>query len=276
MPLKLTRRPRSPFWIMRGTVRGIRVEESTGVADVRAAEEIKAQREAQLLRESIYGRQSTATFAEAALSYLQSGGKERRFLTRVIEHFGTTPLMKIDQTALDKGALKLYPHAAPSTRNRQFFSPASAVLHHAAKRGLCSPPLLARPPVPRDRVRWLTVDEADRLIANCSPHLRPLVIFLLYTGARVGEALWLEWRLVELDREHVSFPATKNGTARGVPLHPRVIAALRRSNRRDGNVFLTDDGQPYGKPERAEDTSAGSRIKTAFGSACRRAGIPLS
>jgi len=29
-------------------------------------------------------------------------------------------------------------------------------------------------------------EEAERLIAACSDHFRPLVIFLLYTGARVG------------------------------------------------------------------------------------------
>jgi hypothetical protein len=33
---------------------------------------------------------------------------------------------------------------------------------------------------------------ADRLIEACSEHLRPLVIFLLYTGVRIGEALWLD------------------------------------------------------------------------------------
>jgi integrase len=273
MPLFLKRRPRSPYWIIRGTVRGIRVEESTGTADLRAAEEIKAQREAQLLRESIYGRQSTATFAEAALSYIESGGKDRRFLGKVVEHFGTTPLVKIDQTALDRGARKLYPNAAPATHHRQFFAPVSAVLHHAAKRGLCAVPIIARPPLPRDRVRWLTEVEAARLLACCAPHLKPLVKFMLYTGARVGEALWLEWRLIDFDRAHVSFPETKNGEARGVHLHPDLIATLRRLKHRDHCVFLTDDGKPYARPQRADDTSAGARIKTAFKAACRRAAI---
>jgi hypothetical protein len=31
--LKIVRRPKSPFWYMRGTVRRIRVEESTGIVD---------------------------------------------------------------------------------------------------------------------------------------------------------------------------------------------------------------------------------------------------
>jgi integrase len=272
LPLKLVSRPKSPFWIIRGTVRGIRVEESTGTNDRRSADEIFTKRAAEILAESIHGRRATTTFAEAALNYVEQVGS-RRFLNAVIAHFGTTPLARIDQSALDHGARKLFPKAAPATRNRQFYTPASAVLHHAARRGWCSPPVIERPPVAEGRVRWLMIEEADRLIHACAPHLRPLVIFLLYTGARAGEALWLDWRDVDLSRAHVSFPGTKNGEARGVSLHTRVIAALASLRHREGEVFRKPNGSAYARPKMLSDTSAGSRIKTAFRGACRRAGI---
>src|SRR2546421_12153067 len=117
MPLELRRRPKSPYWIVRGTIRGIRIEESTGTSNKRAAEEIRAKREAEILAGSIYGPRVTATFATAALSYLENGGS-RRFTADVISYFGNTSLARIDQEALDKGAKKLYPHAKPATRNR--------------------------------------------------------------------------------------------------------------------------------------------------------------
>jgi integrase len=221
---------------------------------------------------SVYGRRATATFAEAALSYLENDG-DRRFMPPVIRHFGTTPLVRIDQDALDRGARKLYPKASAATRNRQFFTPVSAVLHHAARRGWCPPPLIERPRQGPERIRSLTLAEADRLLEKCADHLRPLVLFMLYTGARSGEALWLEWKSVNLARAHVSFPKTKNGEARGVPLHPRVVAALANLEHREREVFRTDDGRPYARPKRADDTSAGTRIKTSFRAACRRAGI---
>jgi integrase len=116
--------------------------------------------------------------------------------------------------------------------------------------------------------------EADKLIDACGQHLRPLVIFLLYTGARVGEVLWLDWRHVDLQRAHVTFPETKNGEARGVPLHPRVVAALANLSQRDGEVFRRPDGHPYGRLASDNDLdSTGTRIKTAFRAACRRARI---
>jgi integrase len=272
MPLHLVKRPKSPYWIIRGTLRRIRVEESTGTSDRRAAEEILIKREAEILEQSIHGRRATETFASAALSYLQQGGS-RRFTAPVIRHFGTLPLARIDQDALDQGAKKTYPSASPSTRNRQFYAIASAILHHAAKRGWCPPPIIERPTTPPGRIWWLRIDEADGLITACSDHLRPLVIFMLYTGARTGEALWLDWRDVDLTRFHVQFPKTKNGDARGVGLHPRAVAALANLMGRSGEVFRRPDGKPYSRPRNDDDTSAGTRIKTAFKAACRRAGI---
>jgi integrase len=272
MPLRVVRRPKSPYWIIRGTVRGIRIEESTSTSDRRAAEEIRAKREAEILTQSIYGRRATATFAEAAVSYIENGGS-KRFMERVLRHLGTMPLVQIEQDVIDKGARKLYPDASEATRNRQFYTPVSAVLRHAARRGLCPPPILERPQSSSDRVRWLTEAEADRLIDACADHLRPLVVFLLYTGARVGEALWLDWRCVDLRRRHVTFPRTKNGQPRGVPLHQRVVIALANLPHREGEVFRRPDGFPYEQPRRSDDHSAGTRIKTAFKTACRRAGI---
>jgi integrase len=270
MSLRLVRRPKSPHWIMRGT--RVRVEESSGTSDKRIAEEIRAKREAQILAESVYGRRATTTFAEAALSYLEAGG-DKRFLEPVIKHFGTIPLAKIDQDAIDHGARKLYPLVSDSTRDRQFYTPTSAVLKHAAKRRWCSAIILERPRAPRGRVRWLTLDEANRLIEGCGDHLRPLVTFMLYTGARAGEALWLDWRHVDLTRSHVIFVNTKNGDSRGVPLHQRALLALANLQHREGEVFRRPDGFPYERPKRIDDTSAGSRFKKAFAGACKRASI---
>ncbi len=278
MSLRLVRRRKSPHWIIRGTLRGIRVEESTGTDSKKFAEEIRAKREAEILAQSVYGRRATATFAEAALSYLESGG-DKRFLDKVLRHFGTTPLAKIDQDAIDVGARKVYPNASAATRDRQFYTPASAVMKHAAKRGWCSQIIMERPKKPPSRDRWITPEHADRLIEACNEHLRPLVTLLLYTGARIGEALWLDWRDVDLTRSHVTFPVdqsdgrrTKNNEPRGVPLHPRVRAALANLPHRKGEIFRRPDGMPYARL-RDGATSASDGIRKSFAGACQRAGI---
>lgn len=272
--LKLTQRNESSQWYLRGTVRGQSVYESTGTANKKAAEEIRVKREAELLEQSIHGRRVTMQFSQAALSYLEHSG-DTRFMKPLLLHFGSTKLSAIGQQELDRAARTLYPDRAPSTLNRQLYTPVSAVLHHAAKRGWCEVPRLDRPSEPPGRVRWITKTEAEALLSACAPHLRPLVMFLLYTGARVGEALWLDWKMVSLERMHVSFTNTKNGTSRGVPLHPVLVGALSNVTARTGPVFKRPDGRGYSPPrsEDNSDTSAGSRIGTAFQGAVKRAGL---
>jgi integrase len=265
--LKLYPKRGSPNWYIRGTVRGILVDESSRTSKRSVAESILAQRQWECEQSSIFGRKSTATFLEAAVAYMEAGG-ERRFLAPLIKHFGSAPLANIDQAAIDHAAKLLYPTATPGTLNRQVYTPVSAVLKFAAKRGMCDFRQIDRPRQPKGRVRWLTPIEADRLIDACSPHLKSFVIFLLYTGCRLSEGLYLGWSQVDLERGEVQFLQTKNGEARGVPLHPRVIAALQALPRRDGAVFRRPDGQPY-----APKHDGGGQIKTGFYGACRRAGI---
>jgi integrase len=267
MPLKLVRRPSRPHWYMHGTVRGISIRESTGVIDAKAAEAIRARREWEIIQRSVFGAEATATFVGAAVSYLEAGG-ETLYLKPIIAKIGSVPLGKVDQTLIEATARELYPGGSPSTRNRQVYTPISAVLHHAAKRDMCAARIIERPTQPIGRIRWITFEEAERLIASCSRHLRPLVMFLLGTGARMSEALYLEWREVDLAAGHVNFIDTKNGEDRGVPLHSRIVNELRKLRHKQGRVFRTPAGLPY-----AEKESGGGQIKTAFGGACRRAGI---
>ena len=49
-----------------------------------------------------------------------------------------------------------------------------------------------------ERDRWLTREEADRLIAACAPHLAAIVRFALATGCRAREITGLEWNRVDL------------------------------------------------------------------------------
>src|SRR5262245_60702072 len=98
MPLKLIRRAGSPYWQMHGTLRGIPVRESTGVADRAKAEEIRITREAEILDRSIHGAKATATWIEASVLYMEQGG-DGSLLAPLDNKLGTISLSKID-TAL--------------------------------------------------------------------------------------------------------------------------------------------------------------------------------
>jgi integrase len=265
MPLKVVQRHGSQNWYLRGTIRGVSVDESTGTCDRRAAEEIRARRETEVLDQSIHGRAAVATFASAAISYIEKGG-ERRFLKPLLEMIGTKRLSAIKQDTIDEVARRLHPKSKPSTIARQVHTPISAVMKHAAARGWCSQLPVERPRQPRGKLRWLTPKEARRLVEASGEHLRPVVLFMIYTGARVSEAINLQWDAVDLVRAHALFVDTKNGESRGVPLHPIVVSVLANLPHRDGAVFRRPDGEPY-----EVKVNEGGQIKTAFRGACARA-----
>ncbi len=237
MALKAVRRRNSPHYYLRGTVRGQSVFETTGTDDPLTADAIRIKRENELLQRSVFGPAATVTFAEAAVSYLADGGGEARFLGRfdeetgewtlLIGHFGNTAIANIGQAEVDAAAALLYPDTKAATRKRQVYIPMSAVLHHAARKGWCAVPLLQHPRVKRPVTRWSTPERLDKLLPHCTPKLRRLIIFLTYTGARVSEALRVDWEAdVALDRRSVILRRTKNGKPRTVHLPDPLLGEL--------------------------------------------------
>jgi integrase len=95
------------------------------------------------------------------------------------------------------------------------------------------------------RLRWLTPEEATRLLDVCqnsrNANLADLVEFALFTGMRRGEVLGLTWERVDRARGVVLLDVTKNGRRREVPLNGRADAVLARRGSKEstGLVFGT-------------------------------------
>ena len=95
-----------------------------------------------------------------------------------------------------------------------------------------------------ERDRWLTREEADRLIAACPPHLAAMVRFALATGCRAREIAGLEWSRVDLERRTAWLDQTKNGTPRGVPLNADAFVVLEEQQGKHPQYCFTYRGKP--------------------------------
>jgi integrase len=101
-----------------------------------------------------------------------------------------------------------------------------------------------KPKASTEVVRWLSDEERTEILAACkaseSADLYPFVLFALTTGARKGEISALEWANVDLKRRWATFPRTKNGDARGVPLTETMCTILDARPRGGVLVFPVD------------------------------------
>ncbi len=114
------------------------------------------------------------------------------------------------------------------------------------------------------RLRTLSLEEENRLIAGANPYLQDLIRFALHTGLRVGEMFSLSWNDVDLDQGIISVRAEKTGKLRKVPINhvtQRILECWLLNRRNEFVFYNPDTGKPF------------CDLKAGFKLACKRAGI---
>lgn len=174
-------------------------------------------------------------------------------------------------SAIDQAACEAYPRdrgAAVKTIHTEM-GILRAALIHCQRLGWITAPFIWMPPNGEPRDRWLTHEEADRLLAACEqPHLRLYVSIALHTGARPGAILDLTWEQILWDRGLINFnPPGRTRTHKGRPL-VKMTADLRseleaaHGAKNPGAVHVISWGRRQVKT-----------VKRAFAAACARAAL---
>lgn len=230
MSLKLRRR--GGVWYARGTVPARqpdgsvtyrRIERTTKLADKARAAEVAADLERQYFDAAYRGSQRGQTFAEAALTYVQTTSN-KRFIKPLSDHFGVTPLAQIDQAAMARAAERLYPGRQPSTVNRQLYTPVIAIM---ALAGIA--PEIKRPKGHDAATPLRVPDDSwyDAVLPKCRPALAAMLVFMAMTGRRVGEAMDLAPTDIDIERREATLHKTKTDRPVVVPLPETFIAFLQ-------------------------------------------------
>lgn len=250
MPLELKppRKGKTPYFSIRGTYLGVRVDRSSKSSKRAVAAKVlkKIERD---IESGSFAIKGETTFASAALVYMKAGG-ERTYLGKLLEHFGEIPLREIDQAAIDRAASLLYGKSSHATQNRSVYTPVSAVLRHAGARLDLKRP---RGAGGNKSTAWLWPEQAEAIFSEAeklNPEFAALLIVLCYTGMRLSEALGLVWNDVRLQDGFAYVPDTKNSEPRAVFLPSVAVAALanRDGGQRGGSeqVFrFTKSGHLY-------------------------------
>ncbi len=241
---------------MRFTVDGVKVRESTGEYDPKAAQRIHDQRK---------GKQHDApklkgkTWGQAVLKWAQAQTRSESDLLSMVK-FGTFYKDRTLSTVTAEGiqnTLNMFVKT-DGTYNR-YVARISAILTLSGLKIK----LTKKHNKKAKKREWITQDQWYKLYAELPLHLKAPASFAVRTGLRQANVLGLSWRCVDLERgmAFIEGMDSKSGNAIGVPLDPDAVEVLKTVKGQHAEWCFTFRGKPF------------KDIKTSFMAACIRAGL---
>ena len=205
-----------------------------------------------------FGEFSSADYEPHAKAHLGDATwrKVRRYqVATLVEHFGKKRLTEISAEDVDRFKLARSATVKPTTVNNELRLLRTILNWAKEERGFDLPPLKFKKLKPKDqgRVRLWTAAQVGGLYEAArvhAPELLPLLVVLVNTGCRKGEALAAEWDWIDLVGGMIRIPANevwrpKNGLPREVPISDAVRAILSGPRRHERWVFPTRHGGRY-------------------------------
>jgi integrase len=174
--------------------------------------------------------------------------QQGRLHLRIVQDLGTVELHDLTPARLREWRDRLRDRFLAPSSVRQYLEIMSGALRAAVEEydWLAENPMakVRRPPASPDRVRFLSDEERQRLLAACqsskNPYLYTLVLCAIVTGMRKNELKRLVWDQLDLQQGVIRLSTTKNGTARAIPVCGQALEQLRYlySQRRLGSPWV--------------------------------------
>jgi len=263
------RKGSSRWWVRYTAPDGREVRESTGTENRKLAEEYAARSRHQAYRVSKLGDQPRRSWEDAVIRWLDETTKKTRrddvsIFRRLDLHLRGKELGLIGQDDVRAIVRQMRTEGLTPGRINRVLCLVRAVLRKAERNWgwIERAPAVEMLPLRNRRLRWLTRNEADRLVSGCPPHVAAMVRFALATGLREANITGLEWSQVDLTRRvaWIHPDQAKAGKAIGVPLNRDAIVVLREQEGRHPVRVFTYEGRPVAKAN-----------ASAFAKAVRRA-----
>jgi integrase len=259
------------WWIDFTNPNGRRVRESSGTQDRQKAQELHDRLKVRCWEEQRLGVKPDRSWKEAAVRWLKETSHKRSHdkdvakLRWLDSYLGDLMLSQVTRDEIERIGQRKVDESSPANANRYL-----ALIRSILRRARDDWEWVDRIPKVRlhreakRRVRWITRDEAAKLLDALPLHLREMAQFSLATGLRQHNVSFLRWDQIDLGRKVAWIHAdeAKEGKAIAVPLNEDAVSVLRRRLEKHPDYVFTYAGQPV---ERCT-TKAWKR-------ACERAGI---
>lgn len=242
------------WWVRFTAPDGTRVRKSTGTADRVAAQEFHDRFRAQLWREKALGERPRRAWAEAVKRWLQETShkatqdKDKQHLRWLVPHLGGLYLDEINRDVIDRVTQAKLNEGVSNASVNRMLAVVRSILRKAWQEWEWTDrvPKVRMLAEPKRRIRWLTREQAERLLAELPPHLKAMARFTLATGLRQRNVKELKWSQVDLGQRLAWIHAdeAKGGRSIGVPLNREAVEVIRGQLGKHLEYVFTYHGRP--------------------------------
>ena len=243
------------WWVRFSTPGGQQIRKSAKTANKRLAQEYHDRLKAGYWRVSKLGEKPRRTWEEAVERWLiQKQGEKVTLnddighLRRAHSHLYGRYLDEIHRDVLDDLTQSRLSDGVSNATVNRMLEIVRAILRRAEREWgwLERAPHVRMMPQAKRRVRWLTREEAGRLLSELPDHLAAMARFTLATGLRAANVVKLDWSQVDLDRRCAWIHAdqAKARKAIPVPLNAEALRVLRQQAGKHSNRVFTYQGKP--------------------------------
>jgi len=243
----------STWWVRIQSPSGARIRRSAGTSDRKQAQEYHDRLKVELWRVHKLGEKPRRTWQDAVVRWLEEKEhkaelqKDVAMLRWLDQFLGSKYLDEIDRELIDQIGAAKRKTAMPSTANR-YLALVRAILRMVRDEWewVERIPRVRLYPEPKKRVRWITREEAARLLHELPPHLADMAAFTLVTGLRQSNVSYLRWNQVDMTRgmAWVHADQSKSRKAIAVPLNRDALAILKRRMGQHPEYVFTFRGKP--------------------------------
>lgn len=252
--MSLFKRKDSPYWWVKISHKSGCLQQSTGATDKAKAREYHDKLKASLWDQEKLGVKPSYLWNDAVVRWIAetthkaSQADDKSHLRWLDKYLSGVELKDINRDVLDRVmAARLREGLANATVNRML-EVVRAILRKAAYEWdwTDKAPRVRLLREPRRRVRWLSRDEAKRLIGELPEHLAAMARFSLETGLRQANVSGLQWSQVDLSRRTawIHPDQAKARKAIGVPLSAAAVIVLREQMEKHPVYVFCYRGKP--------------------------------
>lgn len=241
------------WWIDFVAPNGERVRRTTETDNKAQAQELHDKLKAEVWRINKLGERPRRTWNDAVVRWLKEQShkasieSDKIHLRWLDKHLGGRELETISRQLLDRITEAKHAEGVSNATVNRVLEVLRAILRRCVDEWewLDKAPKIRMLKEPTRRIRFLSRDEAQRLLAELPTHLADMAAFSLATGLRRANVTGLQWQQVDLERglAWIHPDQAKARKAIAVPLNSEALEILRQRRGRHATHVFTFKGK---------------------------------